>query len=225
MMSPSSTSSPELSTIRPQRLSRAMSTIGAKVQSIPAAVASSAAARAVRRARSGSKLAASPKGTGKMVRKPWITSAAKISGTFSRDSRTAAVCIWRAISTPLPLNTPVSRPARTSASCAGKPALGLFGLSASAELPPQAAAMIDSCPAFSLIVMRASASRAAAGRAVGAAACSAARSGVAVQAPARPAAVSTARRDTPSRTSMPRILALPEIRFVASSLDQPLRAL
>ncbi len=67
-------SSPAPSTMRPQRGSRAMSTIGAKVQCTPAAADSIAATRAARSASSGLKLAASASGTGNVVRKPWMTS-------------------------------------------------------------------------------------------------------------------------------------------------------
>ena len=54
--------------MRPQRASRATSTIGAKVQCRPDAAASVAATRADFSASAGSKLAASASGTGKMVR-------------------------------------------------------------------------------------------------------------------------------------------------------------
>ena len=50
------------------------------VQCTPCAVASTAAARAVRSASAGSNAAASASGTGKMVRKPWITSNENSSG-------------------------------------------------------------------------------------------------------------------------------------------------
>ena len=118
-----------------------MSTIGKKVQSMPAAAASNAAMRAVRIARSGSKLAASATGTGKIVRWPWMTSAAKISGTLRRESRITAACIRRAISAPLPLNTPVSLPATASATWPSK--LGPFdgGLRPVATPPLHAAAL------------------------------------------------------------------------------------
>ena len=55
-------------TIRPQRGSRAMSTIGAKAQRTPAADASAAAIRADRSTAAGSQLLASPSGIGKIVR-------------------------------------------------------------------------------------------------------------------------------------------------------------
>mmetsp|Transcript_35901 Transcript_35901/g.101056 ORF Transcript_35901/g.101056 Transcript_35901/m.101056 type:complete len:272 (+) Transcript_35901:1621-2436(+) len=108
------TSSPEPSATRPQRWSRATSTIGAKVQWMPRAVASSAVARAVRRASSGSKLAASPRGMGKTVRSPWMTSAAKISGMPRRLSSTAMRCSSTPRSTPMPLKRHPQRPSRTA---------------------------------------------------------------------------------------------------------------
>ena len=61
-------SSPAPSTIRPQRASRAMSTIGAKVQWMPAARASLAATSAARSGTDGSQDAAMPSGIGKIVR-------------------------------------------------------------------------------------------------------------------------------------------------------------
>ncbi len=85
-------SSPRLSAMRPQRGSRAMSIIGAKVQLTPAAAASSAAMRAPSRTRSGLNVAAWPSGIGSTVRKPWITSRPNSSGTPSRLSSTATRC-------------------------------------------------------------------------------------------------------------------------------------
>ncbi len=111
---PRNGSSPAPSTTRPQRASRAMSTIGAKSQSIPCAVASSAATRAQRSARATSQLAASARGTGKMVRKPWMTSDPKSSGTCRRVSSTAMRCKRRVVSAPrTPRNEP-TRPLRIS---------------------------------------------------------------------------------------------------------------
>ena len=63
--------------MRPQRGSRATSSIGAKVRATPSCVASSAAARAVFSHRSGENRQASAKGTGKIVRWPWMTSRPK----------------------------------------------------------------------------------------------------------------------------------------------------
>ena len=60
--------------MRPQRGSRAMSTIGEKVHRTPPAAASFAATVAARVDSAGSKVAAWPSGMGKMVRKPWMTS-------------------------------------------------------------------------------------------------------------------------------------------------------
>jgi len=59
--------------LRPQRGSRATSSIGAKVIATPSAAASLAASRAVSAHRSGSKAEASPRGMGKSVRYPWMT--------------------------------------------------------------------------------------------------------------------------------------------------------
>ena len=71
---PSTGSSPAPSMMRPQRGSRAMSTIGANVQWIPTARASRAATAWPRSMISGSQEAAMAIGTGKIVRRPWITS-------------------------------------------------------------------------------------------------------------------------------------------------------
>ena len=54
--------------MRPQRGSRAMSTIGANVQCTPTLRASAAAIAASRSANCGSQLAAPPSGIGKIVR-------------------------------------------------------------------------------------------------------------------------------------------------------------
>ena len=64
---------------------------------MPIAVASSAAARAVRSARSASKAEASPRGTGNTVFSPWITSAANTSGIFNREDSTVIFCSARAV--------------------------------------------------------------------------------------------------------------------------------
>jgi hypothetical protein len=56
--------------MRPQRASRAMSTMGENVQRTPVAELSSAATRAARSTKAGSQVAAIPSGTGNMVRKP-----------------------------------------------------------------------------------------------------------------------------------------------------------
>ena len=81
-------SSPAPSMIRPQRGSRAMSTIGAKVQWMPTARASRAATDWPRSIVSGSHDAAIAIGTGKIVRSPWITSKPNsigIRGDFPRS--------------------------------------------------------------------------------------------------------------------------------------------
>ena len=77
--------------MRPQRASRATSTMGAKVQCRPAAVASSAATCAAASTAAGSQLEASASGTGKVVRKPWMTSNANNSGMCRRECSTASV--------------------------------------------------------------------------------------------------------------------------------------
>src|SRR2546422_7712480 len=69
MADPRYGSSPEPSAMRPQRGSRAISTMGANVQWRPAAAASRAATRAAASTASGSHEAASPSGIGKMVRR------------------------------------------------------------------------------------------------------------------------------------------------------------
>src|ERR1041385_4360808 len=84
-------SSPEPSTMRPQRGSRATSTIGAKVQCTPLADASMAATWADRSAAAGFQLAASASGTGKMVRKPWMTSWANRRGMGRGEDGAEAV--------------------------------------------------------------------------------------------------------------------------------------
>ena len=68
MAAPRNGSSPAPSTIRPHRASRATSTMGAKVQWMPAARASRAATAAARSWTEGSHEAARASGTGKMVR-------------------------------------------------------------------------------------------------------------------------------------------------------------
>ena len=152
--------------------------------------------RDLRRAarKSGSKLATSASGTGKMVRWPWMMSAAKISGIFSRDSLTAAFCMIRAMRAPLPLKTPVSWPCRASSSCCGKLLL-LGGLSAAAAPPPQADAIRLSWPAFSSSVIREMRCVDEGRDRHAAAACRSARAGLASQATAAPAPISAALRE------------------------------
>jgi hypothetical protein len=77
-----------------------MSTIGANVQWSPCAVASTAAMRAERAAAAVSQLAASASGTGKIVRKPWITSCPKTSGILRGDCSTATRCIAHVYAAP-----------------------------------------------------------------------------------------------------------------------------
>ena len=85
-------SSPGPSTMRPQRGSRATSSIGAKVMASPSAAASTAASRAERLPVAGSKVEASASGIGNMVRWPWTTSKPISSGIPRRDSSTAMRC-------------------------------------------------------------------------------------------------------------------------------------
>ena len=75
--------------MRPQRASRAMSTMGENVQRTPVAEASRAAMRAVCSTSDGSQVEASASGTGNVVRNPWITSSPNTSGILRRDFSTA----------------------------------------------------------------------------------------------------------------------------------------
>jgi hypothetical protein len=100
--------------MRPHRGSRATSTIGAYVQTMPFAAASMAAMRAERSASGGSQLLASPSGMGKMVRNPWITSSAKSSGTCSRDPSMASRCSARVVSAPMTSMSEPTPPCRIS---------------------------------------------------------------------------------------------------------------
>ena len=90
-------SSPAPSEMRPQRGSRAMSSMGAKASITPARVASLAEISVARRTRSGSKEQDQPSGIGKMVWKPWMTSWQKISGMPRRLFSTAMRCRRRAM--------------------------------------------------------------------------------------------------------------------------------
>ena len=63
--------------------------MGENVQRTPAAVLSRAATRAACSTSAGSHVEASASGTGKMVRKPWITSSPKTIGILRRDFSTA----------------------------------------------------------------------------------------------------------------------------------------
>ena len=78
--------------MRPQRGSREMSSIGAKVQLTPAAAASSAATLAPSRTTSGFQVAAWPSGMRITVLKPWMTSRPFNRGMPSRLSSTAMRC-------------------------------------------------------------------------------------------------------------------------------------
>ena len=66
-----------------------MSTIGENVQRMPVDEASRAATRAARSTSDGSQVDASASGTGKIVRKPWMTSSPNTIGIPRRDFSTA----------------------------------------------------------------------------------------------------------------------------------------
>jgi hypothetical protein len=89
---PRNGSSPAPSMMRPQRGSRAISTIGENVHRMPSAEASRAATREARSTTSGSQVAASANGIGNVVRQPWITSTPNSSGIFSRERSIAIRC-------------------------------------------------------------------------------------------------------------------------------------
>ena len=86
---PKKGSSPAPSATLPQRGSRAISTIGEKVQFNPSAVASNAAILADFSIIPKSQLADSASGIGKAVLYPWIISEPNNMGICSLDSRTA----------------------------------------------------------------------------------------------------------------------------------------
>ena len=69
-----------------------MSTIGAKVQWMPTALASRAATAWPRSIVSGSQDAAMAIGTGRMVRSPWMTSKPNRAGMPCRLPSTASLC-------------------------------------------------------------------------------------------------------------------------------------
>src|SRR5688572_11156598 len=75
--------------MRPQRASRAMSTIGKNVQRIPVAEASRAAILADCSTSAGSQVDAIASGTGHIVRNPWMTSRPNTIGILRRDLSTA----------------------------------------------------------------------------------------------------------------------------------------
>ena len=124
-----------------------------------------------------------------------MMSAPKISGILSRDSFTAAVCIRRAISAPLPLNTPVRRICRTSSSCPSKPGPLVGGLSCVATPPPQALGIRVNCPAFSATVIWRTSASTKLGTGSSPTACNSARAGLWTQAAIAPAPKSAARRE------------------------------
>src|SRR4051812_17687000 len=98
--------------MRPQRGSRAISTMGEYTQQSPSALASIAAMRALRSISAVSQEQESPSGMGKMVLCPCITSSPKMSGMCNRLSFTARVCAWRILSGPKMPNRPPTRPLR-----------------------------------------------------------------------------------------------------------------
>ena len=157
-----------------------------------------------------------------------MTSAAKISGIFARDSCIAAVCIRRAIAAPLPLNTPVSRPARVSASCASKLPPARIGLSLSATPPLHAAAISVSWPAFSSTLSVARIASTPAGNASTGAAASIARAGLAAHAATTALPSNIERRDmlgsimsnNPPPTGWPVVpVGRDHNRFIVPTLD------
>jgi hypothetical protein len=108
--------------MRPQRGSREMSSIGAKVQFTPAAAASSAATRAPCLTRPGFQLAACPSGNGMTVLKPWMTSRPTSNGMPRRLSSTAMRCNSFTSAGSTWLRTEPMRPSRrASRSASGAP--------------------------------------------------------------------------------------------------------
>src|SRR5260370_38711035 len=136
-------SSPKLSATRPQRGSRAISIIGAKVHRMPSAAASRAACRDACSTSPGSHVAACANGMGKMVLYPWITSRPKSSGMCSRLSIVARRCASaRSAGLPAFKNEP-HRPARISALMPS-----VIGVAIAGDC--------DICPIFSSSVIRTS---------------------------------------------------------------------
>ena len=107
---PKKGSSPAPSLTLPQRGSRAMSTIGEKVQLSPSAVASTAATLAVCSTKSMFHVQLNPSGMGKMVRWPCITSNPNNSGMPRRVSLIAFCCSLRTATGVKVLNTPPTMP-------------------------------------------------------------------------------------------------------------------
>src|SRR5271166_2461018 len=134
-------SSPAPSTIRPQRASRAMSTVGANVQLMPAARASRAAIVCPRSTSDGSHVADIASGGGNIVWYPWMTSSPISNGICSRDSSTAILCSRLMSAGSETHSTEPASPLRTSSSSLG---------ASFANVPP---AWL-SCPIFSSRVIR-----------------------------------------------------------------------
>src|ERR1035437_5759799 len=105
--------------MRPQRASRAMSSIGPNVQCKPAARASLAATAWARSATEGSHDEAIANGTGKMVRYPWITSRAKSGGFWGGLSSTAIFCSALNFCVSLSHSTDPASPFRMTSSGSG----------------------------------------------------------------------------------------------------------
>ena len=96
--------------MRPQRGSRAISTIGLNVQLMPSALASCAAICALRSMAFISQLQLNPNGIGNTVSYPCITSIPKIMGIFKRLSSTATFCTAFIFARDLMLNKPPTLP-------------------------------------------------------------------------------------------------------------------
>ena len=90
-----------------------MSTIGAKVQGMPSAVASFAEILAQSSALEGSHVAAIPRGMGICVTYPWITSRPNRSGMCSSEESTANCCSALTFSAPATLSAEPSLPLLT----------------------------------------------------------------------------------------------------------------
>jgi hypothetical protein len=101
-----------------------MSTIGANVQWMPTARASRAATACPRSASSGSQDAATAIGTGKTVRRPWITSNPNSTGIPCRLPSMASRCS-RLVSAGSVTNSRDPAPPRASASSTSPGACGV----------------------------------------------------------------------------------------------------
>src|SRR5258706_5755642 len=128
--------------ILPQRGSRAMSTIGVKVQCRPTLRASAAAIEALSSTMAGSQLAACPSGIGNSVLYPWMTSKPSKTGIFRRDCN-AARCNSLVNLAPRTFSVEPSKPLRASSICSGL------------AFPWESPGSCCSCPSFSASVIRA----------------------------------------------------------------------